>query len=322
MTEPLPRIRLGISACLLGHNVRYDGGHKLDRYLVTVLGRYVEWVPVCPEVECGLGVPREPIRLVGAPDAPNLMTVTTGIDITDRMQSTVASRVEHLAAEDLSGFVFKNRSPSCGLYRVKVYDKAVKGSNSRAVGSGLFAAAFTHRFPLLPVEEEGRLHDSALRENFIERVFAYARWQRYVHDDGSREGLVDFHDRHRLLIRSHSPTALRKLERLIAGPKRIALPRLHTCYLELFMTALGRSATVKKHADVLVHISGVLRHKLTENERAELQEVIGRYRQCLVSLVVPITVIQHYIRHFDKPALQRQWYLHPEPDELMLRNRV
>jgi len=284
--------------------------------LVDTLGGYVEWVPVCPEVECGLGIPREPIRLVGNAAAPRLMTIASGVDITERMRTWVHQHLTRLADEDIRGFVFKNRSPSCGLYRVKVYDTHVKGANSIPTGSGLFAGAFVSRFPLLPVEEEGRLHDALLRKNFVERVFTFDRWRQYVCTDGSRDGLIEFHERNRLLFMSHSPAHLRRLERLVTSPQRLPLPELQACYLEQFMDALRLIATVEKHTAVLVRISGMLRGHLSADERAELHEVIKHYRQGLTPLVVPLTLIQHYVRKSPATSLRKQWYLHPEPDEL------
>src|SRR5512137_1110576 len=210
------RIPLGISSCLLGANVRYDAGHKLDRYLHDVLGRFVRWVPVCPEVECGLGVPRESMRLVGDPSAPRLVTAKTGVDHTERMQRWIAGRLDELAGEDLCGFVFKSASPSSGLKAVKVYDG--KGSPSRR-GVGMFARAFTERFPLLPVEDDGRLNDPGLRENFIERVFVYRRWNDFAQADGSIRGLIGFHTDHKLLVMSHDPRTVPALGAIVAAAK-------------------------------------------------------------------------------------------------------
>ncbi|UCG12277.1 MAG: DUF1722 domain-containing protein, partial [Deltaproteobacteria bacterium] len=189
------KIRIGISACLLGEKVRFDGGHKLDRYIVNTLGQYFDFVPVCPEVECGLGIPRESMRLVGNPENPWLITHKTKIDHTERLLSWARGRVQELEREDLCGFIFKKDSPSSGMERVRVYTE--KGMPAKT-GVGMFARAFMEHFPLLPVEDEGRLHDPRLRENFIERVFTLKRWREILAKPPRLGHVVDFHTRHKL----------------------------------------------------------------------------------------------------------------------------
>lgn len=203
------KIRIGVSSCLLGNAVRYDGGHQHDPFLTETLGRFFEFVPVCPEVECGLGVPRETLRLVGDPAQPRLMTTRTGIDHTERMLAWAVRRVRELEGEDLHGFIFKSRSPSSGMERVKVY---MDGKRAEKKGVGMFARAFMDHFPLLPVEEDGRLHDILLRENFIERLFVYKRWRDLLQTRKTAGGLVDFHTAHKLLILSHSEEHYRKIK--------------------------------------------------------------------------------------------------------------
>lgn len=236
-------IRLGISSCLLGNRVRYDGGHQLDRFITETLGRYVSFVPVCPEVECGLGTPREAMRLLGSPENYRLVTRKTGIDHTARMQAWAARRLSALAEENLDGFIFKSRSPSSGMERVKIY-----GSN-RAIyntGVGLFAGAFMARFPLLPVEEDGRLQDIHLRENFIERLFVYRRWRNLRQENQSRAGLVAFHTDHKLLIMAHSVEHYRQLGRLVAGAGDQKEEQLFDLYEQVLTEALRLKATTKK----------------------------------------------------------------------------
>jgi uncharacterized protein YbgA (DUF1722 family)/uncharacterized protein YbbK (DUF523 family) len=310
----MEKIRIGISACLLGHNVRYDGGHKHDRYITDTLGRWFEWVPVCPEVECGLPVPREAMRLVGDPGNPRLVTIHSRIDHTDKMRVWAKKRLKELEAEDLCGFIFKSRSPSSGMAAVKVYAQtgiAVKK------GSGIFAGAFMKYFPLLPVEEEGRLNDPLLRENFMERIFVYRRWQK---SKGGMKGLIDFHTRHKLLILSHSPRHLTLLGRLVANPDRLKLPAIREAYFSILMEGLRLIATNAKQTNVLQHMAGYFKTRLTPDEKEELTEVIERYRLGLVPLIVPITLIAHYVRFYDETYLRQQVYLHPHPSELMLRN--
>jgi uncharacterized protein YbgA (DUF1722 family)/uncharacterized protein YbbK (DUF523 family) len=313
------RIKLGISACLLGENVRYDGGHKLDHYLRDTLGQFVEWVPICPEVGCGLPVPREAMRLVGDPRAPRLVTRFTGIDHTERMLAWATKKLAGLEKQDLCGFVFKARSPSSGMERVKVYSGS--GSSFR-MGSGLFAGAFMQRFPMLPVEDEGRLQDPVLRENFIERVFVYRRWQELLDSGGQISDLVSFHAGHKYLIMSHSPRHLREMGRLVSQARRYSRPELFARYFLLLMDGLRLAATGKKHTNVLQHMAGYFKKRLSTGEKQELQDVISQYHRGLVPLIVPVTLIGHYVRKYDEPYLKTQVYLQPHPAELMLRNHV
>jgi uncharacterized protein YbgA (DUF1722 family)/uncharacterized protein YbbK (DUF523 family) len=318
-TRPPEKIRLGVSSCLLGEQVRFDGGHKLNRFLTDVLGAYVEFVPVCPEVECGLPVPRESMRLTGDPADPRLVTSRTGVDHTGRMKRWARGRVKHLEQEGLCGFVFKSRSPSSGMERVKVYDHNMVPHKS---GVGLFARAFMDRFPLLPVEEEGRLNDIRLRENFIERLFVYQRWQQTLRRGRKRGPLVDFHTRHKLLILSHSPRHYRELGRLVGQARELPLRELYDRYLALLMPALKLLATPAKNTNVLQHLMGYFKKQLTGDEKQELLQLIERYRQGLVPLVVPLTLINHYVRKHGQPYLEQQVYLNPHPHELRLRNHA
>lgn len=319
--EPGPAgapIVVGVSSCLLGEQVRYDGGHKHDRYLTDCLGRFFRFVPVCPEVECGLSIPRESMRLEGDPAAPRLVTNKTRIDLTDRMLAWCESRVMELADEELCGFVFKKDSPSSGLFRVKVYNNGVAAKNGR----GLFAAAVTARFPLLPVEEEGRLNDPDLRENFIERVFTYRRWKDFLRGAADIGGLVEFHTRHKLLIMAHNPRIYREMGALVARAGERERTEVFQAYGERLMQALAFLATAKKNTDVLLHIMGYFKRDLSGAEKAELLETIGLYHDRLVPLVVPLTLLKHYVNKYGQEYLARQVYLAPHPAELMLRNHV
>jgi uncharacterized protein YbgA (DUF1722 family)/uncharacterized protein YbbK (DUF523 family) len=314
------KIRLGVSTCLLGEKVRYDGQHKLDRFLTETLGRWVEWVPVCPEVECGLPVPRESMHLVGDPAAPRLVTTRSGADHTSRMAAWAKARLDALEGEALGGYVFKSRSPSSGMQGIKVYSP--EGMPVSAKGVGLWARAFMERFPHLPVEDDGRLHDPALRENFLERVFTYRRWTDFVRRDGSLGGLVEFHTDHKLLLMAHSPKHYRELGRLVAEGKRMKPARLREEYLALLMAGLKMIATTRKNTNVLQHMLGYFKRTLDPAERAEILEVIEQYRRELVPLIVPVTLLRHHIRRLGEPYLARQAYLNPAPLELMLRNHV
>jgi uncharacterized protein YbgA (DUF1722 family)/uncharacterized protein YbbK (DUF523 family) len=313
------RIRVGISACLLGTQVRFDGGHKRDVFLTDTFGRFVDWVPVCPEVECGLGTPRESMRLVRVGKNVRLITVKTGIDLTDRMERFSRPRVSALADENLSGYVLKKDSPSCGLERVKVYGR--HGSPVRG-GRGLFAAALVEMYPHLPVEEEGRLSDPRLRDNFIERVFAYSRLRGLFDARWTVGDLVRFHTAHKLLLLAHAPAAYRRLGRLVAGAHGLSRRDLERRYVDGFMQALARLATARQHTNVLQHMAGYFKDRLDAASKRELVDAIADYRRSLIPLVVPLTLVRHHVRVLDVSYLAGQLYLDPHPKELMLRNHV
>jgi uncharacterized protein YbgA (DUF1722 family)/uncharacterized protein YbbK (DUF523 family) len=315
----MKKIKLGVSTCLLGENVRYDGGHKLDRFLTDTLGQYVEYVPVCPEVECGLPVPRESMHLEGDPESPRLVTSRTKQDMTERMIQWALERVVELEKEDLCGFIFKSDSPSSGMERVKVYND--KGMAVKK-GVGMFARIFMEHFPLLPVEDEGRLHDPGLRENFIERIFTLKRWREALTKKESRGIVVNFHTKHKLLILSHSPKLYQTMGKLVARAKELSLREFYQEYQILLMESLMLKTTSKKNANVLQHMMGYFKEQLSFDEKQELLEVIEVYRKAYTPLIVPITLIQHYVRKYNQPYLKQQVYLNPHPLELQLRNHV
>jgi len=312
-------LRLGISRCLLGDEVRFDGGHKRDHFLTDVLGCYVEWVPVCPEVEAGLGTPREAMRLVGNPHRPRLMTITSKRDHTQAMESMLDERLDSFLTLDLSGFVFKRGSPSCGIERVRVYTAQGMPSHS---GVGIFAKAFRDEFPLVPIEEEGRLCDPTLRENFIERVFSYRRFQDLVKNGVTRQALIRFHTIHKYLLLSHSPQYYKTMGQLVAQAERYQPKELTVKYGELFMKTLEMKATVRKHVNVLQHLLGYFKNRLSAREKIELLGVIDDYHRGFTPLIVPLTLIKHYVHVFDVGYVREQVYLNPHPKELMLRNHV
>jgi len=316
MTE---KIRIGISSCLLGEPVRFDGGHKLDRYLRDTLGRWFEYVPVCPEVELGLPTPREALRLVASPAGSRLVFSRSGEDITVRMQAWAWRRVRELEGEDLCGFIFKAKSPSSGMQRVKLYDR--HGIPAKQ-GVGLFAQAFMEHFPDLPVEEDGRLNDPHLRENFIESVFVLKRWRALVTGAAGVAGVVDFHARHKLLLMSHSPELYRTLGRLVARAGELPLDELHNGYRVGLMEAMRLPATRSKQVNVLQHLLGYFKRRLTADEKQEALELIEGYRHGALPLIVPVTLINHYVRKYREPYLERQHYLAPHPVELQLRNHA
>jgi uncharacterized protein YbgA (DUF1722 family)/uncharacterized protein YbbK (DUF523 family) len=310
------RIRIGISACLLGDEVRYDGGHKRDIFLTDTLGKLVEWVKVCPEVESGMGTPREPIRLVAQGRAIRLRGVTSDRDYTTSMIAYSAAKMAALSHEDLCGYVLKRDSPSCGMTRVKVYGS--KGRPSRA-GVGLFAQALLVRFPHLPVEDEVGLADPRLRENFIERVFAFRRLRDLFGSRWTAGDLVRFHTTHKLALLAHSTPASVRLGRVVAGAKGADRSSLRARYTTEFMDALKSIATRRRHANVLQHMAGYFRKTLDATSRTELSALIEDYRRGLIPLIVPVTLIRHHVRVHDVPYLASQVYLAPQPYDSMRR---
>lgn len=312
-------IRLGVSSCLLGEKVRHNGGHTRNRFMVETLDPWVEWVPVCPEVEIGLGVPRESLRLVGTVDAPRMVGTKSGVDHTDTMTTWSGKRLEQLCRSRLHGYVFKKGSPSCGVFRVKIYDK---NSVPSSIGRGLFAEALTTAMPLLPVEDEGRLNDPNLRENFIERIFAYRRWQQLL-ENPSLGALVQFQADFKMTLMAHSPMEQRRLGRLVAEGHSRPLSELLDDYGRAFMAVLGRLASRKQHTNVLHHLMGFLKENIDTDDKEELVETIEQYRLGRLPLIVPITLLNHHFRKHRMPTwLKRQAYLDPYPAEMMLRNTI
>ena len=323
MADDTAHVRLGVSSCLLGEQVRFDGGHKHDRFLTQTLGEHVRWVSVCPEVELGLGTPRESLRLVGDPDTPRFVGTRSSTDHTDAMRDFARRRADALADADLDGFVVKKDSPSCGMERVRVYGE--EGAPPVRTGTGLFTRALMDRLPLLPIEEEGRLQDPTLRENFVARVFAHHRWRQFLADDPGPAELVAFHTAHKLDLQSHDEQAYRELGRLVADAgahDRDGFARLLDTYGHRFMAAQLKPATRGSHSNVLSHLLGFLRDVLDADDRAELVDQIERYRTGLVPLVVPVTLLAHHFRRHPHDWVNQQTYLRPYPAELMLRNHV
>jgi uncharacterized protein YbbK (DUF523 family)/uncharacterized protein YbgA (DUF1722 family) len=317
---PPPKVRIGISSCLLGQEVRYNGGHKRDDFLAGTLGAFVEWVPVCPEVELGLGVPRPPIRLERIGGGVRLRMPSTGEDLTDAMREFSRVRVEALAGVELDGYVLKKDSPSCGMERVKVYEGA--GAPSKD-GRGFFAEALLARLPHLPVEEEGRLNEPWLRENFVVRVFSHRRWQEGERGGWTRAGLLRFHDRHKLLLMARNQSAMRRLEKLLGEAGRNDSTRnLAARYRVGLNGILSRPATRRGHTNVLHHLFGFVSEVLDREDRTELVETIARYRLGLAPLAAPLALIRHQVWRLGVESLSSQVYLEPHPHELMLLNYV
>ncbi len=312
-------IRIGVSACLLGDRVRFDGGHKRNDFITGILGEFVSYVAVCPEVDIGLGTPRETIHLVREIGGIRLKGTESGDDHTEAMCRYAERKVRELGKLDVSGYILKKDSPSCGMERVRVYGRSGAPTKS---GRGLFAETLMARLPFLPVEEEGHLQDARLRENFIERVFAYRRLRDFFAASWRRGDLVRFHTAEKFLLLAHDATAYEKLGRLVAGSKGTTRAELERHYVEAYMTALAKIATTRRHTNVLQHMVGYFKNLITAEDRKELAGVIEDYRRGLIPLVVPLTLVRHYVRLHRLAYLQGQVYLDPHPKELMLRNHV
>jgi uncharacterized protein YbgA (DUF1722 family)/uncharacterized protein YbbK (DUF523 family) len=324
-TIPLPTadqrpIHIGVSSCIIGEEVRWNGGHARQRYLTDVMAGFVEFVPVCPEVEVGMGIPRPTVRLERREGGIRLIDPKNEVDWTAAMNRHSRRRAAEMDAYDLCGFILKKDSPTCGLERVKVVHEGRGGADKN--GTGLFAAALVQRFPYLPIEEEGRLNDPRLRENFVERVFAFRRLKDVFETRWTVGDLVAFHTREKLLLRAHDEVRYRELGRLVASAKSIPRPALRDDYIERFMLAMKRLATPAKHTNVLQHMVGFLRRVDDETGRREMQEVIEDYRAGLVPLVVPVTLIRHLARRHGEELLLTSSYLTPHPKEMMLRNHA
>ena len=314
----MDRMKLGVSTCLLGHKVRYDGGHKRDPFIIDILGRFFDFVPVCPEVEAGFPVPREAFRLTGDPGQPRLITQKTLIDHTDRMIAWAEARCDQIARENLCGYIFKSKSPNSGLFRVKVYND--KGMPLRQ-GVGLFARVFTRRFPLTPAEEEGRLNDLEIRENFLERVFVYHHWMTF-RQNPSPAGLVRFHTVHKLLLMSHSIDHYRRCGNLVASIRQTPFDDILDAYGRILMEGVKMKATIRKHINVMMHVMGHFKKHIGPDQKAELLELFESYRNGHLPLIVPVTLLNHHVRTLDLAYLKEQLYLNPYPAELKLRNHV
>ena len=314
------KIKIGVSSCLIGEKVRWNGDHKQNHFVREVLANYFEYVSVCPEMEVGMGVPRETVALYGNLDKSRMISKKTQTDWTRPMKNYIKDRLKSLTHDDLCGYIFKSKSPSCGLGRIPVYSEF--GSNKARHGSGMFAQAFTKAFPIVPTEDEGRLNNPRIRENFIVKVFSFYRLQALFKQKFSLGALVKFHTQQKFLLLAHSRKHYDTLGQLVAKPKAMGLEILKVKYGEIFMEALTFKATPKKNTDVLLHMMGFLKKILSKEEKKDILSVIEDYRKQLLPLIVPVTLIRHHVNKNKIEYLMGQAYLNPHPKELMLRNHV
>jgi len=312
-------IPVGISQCLLGEKVRYDGGHKQSKYCTDTLAGWFSFVPVCPEMGIGMGAPREAIHLQGDMDSDVIRAVgnrTATLDVTEKLEAFGRDKGRELT--QLCGYILMGRSPSCGMERIKVYH--ANGNPIAKSSPGLYAREFMKQQPLLPVEEEGRLQDARLRENFVARVFAYQRWRALNESGLTLASLQDFHARHKYLLLAHHQPAYRYLGRVVAQAHQRPLPDVAAEYGQLFMATLKKVASNRNHANVLQHLMGYLKHALDANAKQELLHLIDEYRHGRVPLIAPLTLLRHYQKKEPNAYIERQVYLAPHPPELMLRS--
>lgn len=313
------KIQVGISSCLLGEEVRYNGGHKHSPLCTRDLSRYFDFISVCPEVSIGLGIPRKPIRLVGDPSDPDVVGVDDiSFNATQDLKDFSNAKVKEL--DKLSGYIFIKGSPSCGLFRVKVYNE--KGFPQEEMGRGVYAKVVTDNYPLLPVEEAGRLQDAVLRENFITRVFAYSNWQTLKQEGLTAKKLIDFHSSYKYTLMAHNPQSNSALGRLLADVGKHDPDEIGEQYFTGLMESLTKKASRKSHTNVLMHLQGYLKNHLSKGEKEKLGEAIEQYRSGIIPLIVPVTVLKNFFHTYPDDYIARQSYLQPYPDDLSLRNQI
>jgi uncharacterized protein YbgA (DUF1722 family)/uncharacterized protein YbbK (DUF523 family) len=309
------KIPVGISSCLLGQPVRYDGGHKRDAYIVGTLAQYFDLKPFCPEVAIGMGTPRPTIQLVKIDKEIRSVGVKNpDVDVTDQLRAY--TNQQQPAFDGLCGYILKKGSPSCGMERVRVYTN----NQPQQIGSGVYAETMMRNNPLLPVEEEGRLGDPKLRENFIQRIYVLHRWQQLLAEGLTPSGLTRFHAHHKLIIMSHDNYI--ELGQLLANVTKANVNEVANNYIALLMKTLKKVASRKNHVNVLQHIQGYLKKELAPDDKAELCELIERYRQGEIPLIVPLTLLKHHFRKNPDPYIEDSYYMSPYPQELRLINGI
>jgi uncharacterized protein YbgA (DUF1722 family)/uncharacterized protein YbbK (DUF523 family) len=315
--QSLEKIKVGISSCLMGEKVRFDSGHKRNAYINGILSDFFEFTAFCPEVDIGLGIPREPIRLVTLDRGIRCVGVKTpDLDVTEDLYES-ADKQRHWH-EQLCGYILKKDSPSCGMERVRLY----RGETPDRSGVGLYAERLMRNFPQLPVEEEGRLEDPVLRENFVQRVYVYSRWKKLSKQPVSMKNLSEFHARHKYIYMSHNQSMTRQLGSWLADNHKTDMTTLCRQYLPKMMALLKHKATRKNHVNTLQHIQGYLKKRLSADDKSELTETISQYRHGLLPLIVPITLLRHHFRHHPDEYIRDSYYMQPHPAELMLLNSL
>jgi len=317
MNNTSNKIPVGVSSCLLGQKVRYDGGHKNNDYINKTLGHYFQFLPFCPEMASGMNTPRPPIQLRQTEKGIRCVGVKDhNLDVTEQLKSCLSEQDHWL--EGLSGYILKKDSPSCGMERVKVY----KNDYPDRIGTGIFAQHIKDHFPLLPIEEEGRLGDPYLRENFIQRVYVMQRWKQLNAGQLTLNNLMVFHSQHKLIAMSHDQNQARELGRLAASASQENLSLTAEQYASNLMACLKKIASRGNHVNVLQHIQGYLKTQLDEDDKTELIETIENYRLGYLPLIVPITLLKHHFRKNPDPFIDRSFYMTPYPEQHMTLNNI
>lgn len=311
--------KVGISSCILGNAVRYDGQHARTDWAAKVMSEHFEWLPVCPELGAGLGLPRETIRLVDDGASVRLKGTRSGDDHTESMNQFSRLFLRWFAEQKPHGFILKAKSPSCGFSRIKVHES--KGERPKS-SSGLFAAALMEAMPELPIEEDGRLNDPALRANFVERVHAYQEFQTRVHQQPTVANLMAFHSDHKLALMARDPEASKELGRLVASARPAQIKENLFEYSRAFSKIMQKLPSAGKHANVLEHLMGYVKGKLSHEEKQELLEYIRDFQKFLVPLSVPLTLLRHHLRKAAHPWVERQSYLRPYPGKLLIHQEI
>jgi len=317
MIDDKHEIKVGVSSCLLGNEVRYDGGHKNNDYIHKTLSQYFEFRPFCPELESGMSVPRPPIQLRHTEQGVRCVGVKDHeLDVTEQLQSCNQKQDHWL--DDLCGYILKKDSPSCGMERVKVYRNEYPDRS----GTGIFAQYLKDHYPLLPLEEEGRLGDAKLRENFIQRVYVYYRWKQFSLETITPSRLQVFHSQHKLIAMSHEQNMAKSLGQLVASANKLNIDDVAQNYILLLMRCLKITATRGNHVNTLQHIQGYLKKSLDADDKTELIETIERYRLGQLPLIVPITLLRHHFRKQPDPFIDQSYYMSPYPQELAVLNDI
>lgn len=314
--ESIP-VRLGVSSCLLGEMVRYDGGHCRDKFVTEMLGPLVRWESICPEMGIGMGTPRPTIRLSEDGGQIRLVESRNGIDHTDAMKVYSRRKLEQVNPDQLDGYIFKKNSPTCGLHRIAVYKGEMKAHKK---GTGIFAQIVRDQFPDLPVEEEGRLNDARLREGFVEQIFCRNRWRRMVASGLTRGKLVDFHTAHKLQLRAHNEASYRRLGTLVGGAGTRPDQELFDAYGDEFLRCISKPASVGRHVNVMHHVMGYFKGVLPSMVKQLILGTIEEYRAGQLPIVVPLTLLSHNAQQHQIEYLLGQVYFDPYPKEWMLRN--
>lgn len=319
MSAVIDKIPVGISACLLGEQVRYDGGHKRSKMCLEDFAAFFDYQSFCPEVSAGFGTPRPTMRLVGDPADPTLTFVeNSGEDLSEKLRAGFRDKLEQFSRVD--GYILMKKSPSCGMERIKVYRD--NGMPHETTSRGLFADALIKKFPQLPVEEEARLNDDRLRENFVMRVFAHHYFRCDVSDTPTYKSLLDYHSSYKYLLMAHSQVAYRELGRMLAKSSALPIDEVLADYFPAFMQAIGKPATRAGHTNVLQHILGYLKKTVPGEARQNIDSVIAQYRRGEVNLTTPLTLLSHYIQQSGSDYVRMQRYLAPYPSALGLGNQV